>query len=147
MSLANVISTLPDVTIRVLQEVSTDPVSDKSFFIIETDQTEAVEHELSVDHTVENAQRISRYEDWPVYSIEFTSDTELLGTILTDHGGFALTAYQRNGGWIEQWQLPDRKALQSIWQYASEQSFEFNIQQIYRISGGQNNEPTGLTEK
>jgi len=102
------------VEIRVLQEASTDPVGQKSFFIVETNQIEAFERELSADHTVENAQQVSRYEDWPVYSIEFTSDTLLLGSVVTEYNGFALSAYQHDGGWIERWQLPDREALQSI---------------------------------
>ena len=72
MALAGVIGSLPDITIRVLQEVSTDPVSDKSFFIMETDQCEVLERELAADHTVKYAQRVSHYEEWPVYGIEFS---------------------------------------------------------------------------
>jgi predicted DNA binding protein len=134
MALSNVISSLPETNIRVLQEVSTDPVSDTSFFVIETDEMKDLERELDADHTVKHAQRVSSYEDWPVYSIQFTSETLLLGSVVTKQNGFALNAYQSNGGWIERWQLPNRKSLQSVWEYANDQSFEFDIQQMYQIS-------------
>ena len=147
MALGGVISSLPEVEIRVLQEASTDPVGEKSFFVVETQQIEAFERELSADHTVENAQQVSHYEDWPVYSIEFTPDTLLLGSVVTEYNGFALSAYQHDGGRIERWQLPDRKALQSIWEYAKENSFEFSIRNMYNISNNNNSGLVGLTEK
>ncbi len=147
MALANVISSLPEVTIRVLQEVSTDPVSDTSFFVLETDRIEILEHELAADHTVEDAQQVSRYEGWPVYSIEFTPETLLLGSVVTEHNGFALAAHQHDGGWIERWQLPGRSALQSVWEYANDQAFEFEIRTVREISNSTDIHGTGLTEK
>ncbi|SDY27625.1 helix-turn-helix domain-containing protein [Halobellus clavatus] len=147
MALANVISSFPDTNIRVLQEVSTDPVSDNSFFVVETEQTEALERELSADHTVEEAQRVSSYEDWPVYSIRFTPETLLLGSVVTEQNGFALDAYQYEGGWIERWQLPDRESLQSVWEYANDQSFDFDIHKVYQISESNGQDDTTITDK
>jgi len=147
MALANVISSLPDTDIRVLQEVSTDPVSDQSFFVVETDETEKLERELGADHTVEHAHRVSSYEDRPVYSIEFAPDTLLLGSVVTEQDGFALNAYRYNNGWIERWQLPNRESLQSVWEYANDQSFEFDIREIHQISESNQTDTSGLTDK
>lgn len=147
MALANVVTSFPDATIRVLQEVSTDPVSDSSFFVVETDQIEALEHTFVADNTVKHAEYVAQYQDWPVYSVEFSSEALLLGSVVTEHGGFALDAHQYDGGWIERWQLPNREAFQSVWQYADTQSFDFNILKIHRFSNTSNANPFGITDK
>lgn len=147
MALANVVTTFPDVTIRVLQEVSTAPVSDNSFFVVETDRIEALERAFAADHTVSRADLVSRYQDWPVYSVEFSSEALLLGSVVTEHRGFALDAHQHDGGWIERWQLPDRETLRSVWQYADAQSFTFDILKIRRVSDSSNSNMFGITDK
>jgi hypothetical protein len=147
MALATVIDSFPDVAIRVLQEVSTDPVSNTSFFIIETDRTDALERALDADHTVERAERVSRYQDWPVYSVEFSSEAMLLGSAVTEHGGFALDAQQHDGGWVERWQLPDRESFQSVWQYALDRSFQFDIIKINQIPDSSGSNMFGMTDK
>ncbi|RLM53908.1 DNA-binding protein [Halobellus sp. Atlit-31R] len=147
MALANVISSLPEVEIRVLQEVSTDPVSDQSFFVVETDEVDDLERALAGDHTVETAHRVSSYEDRPVYSIEFTDDALLLGSVVTGQDGFALNAYRYDDGWVERWQLPSRESLQSVWEYANDQSFEFDIHEIHQISESRQSDASGLTDK
>jgi len=147
MALADVISSLPETDIRALKEVSTDPVSDQSFFVFETDDSDMLERELAADRTVETAHRVSSYEDQPVYSIEFAPRTLLLGSIVTEQDGFSLNAHRYDDGWIERWQLPDRESLQAVWEYANDQSFEFDIRELYRMSERDSVETIGLTKK
>jgi predicted DNA binding protein len=147
MALANIIESFPDVAIRVLQEASTDPVSNTSFFIIETDQTDALEREFDADHTVEAAEQVSWFQDWPVYSVEFSPNALLLGSVVTDHGGFALDAQQHDGGWVERWQLPDRASFQAVWEYALDQSFTFDIIKINQVPNDSGSGIFGMTDK
>jgi predicted DNA binding protein len=147
MALADVITSGPDVTIRVLQEVSTDPVGGSSFFAVETDQPELLERTLAADHTVKRAERVSQYQEWPVYRVEFNPEALLLGSVVTEQDGFALDAQQHDGGWIERWQLPDRQALQAVWQYAEEHSFTFDIMKVSQVSNTGDVGMFGLTDK
>lgn len=147
MALANIIESFPDVAIRVLQEASTDPVSNTSFFIIETDRTDALEREFDADHTVETAEQVSWFQDWPIYSVEFSSNALLLGSVVTDHGGFALDARQYDNGWVERWQLPDRESFQSVREYALDQSFKFNIIKINQVPNDGEPDLFGMTDK
>ena len=147
MALANAVASFPDAAVRVLQEASTDPAGNASFFVVETDRTEALERAFDADHTVARAQQVSVYEEWPVYSVELSADALLLAPVVTDHGGFALDAHQHDGWWVERWQLPDRKSLQSVWQYAADRSFEFDIVKIYRTSEGPDSDTFGMTDK
>ena len=140
MALADVITSGPDVTIRVLQEVSTDPVGGSSFFAVETDQPELLERTLAADHTVKRAERVSQYQEWPVYRVEFNPEALLLGSVVTEQDGFALDAQQHDGGWIERWQLPDR-------QDAEEHSFTFDIMKVSQVSNTGDVGMFGLTDK
>ena len=147
MALADVITSGPDVTIRVLQEVSTDPVGGSSFFAVETDQPELLERTLAADHPVKRADRVSQYQEWPAHRLEFNPEALLLGSVVTEQDGFALDAQQHDGGWIERWQLPDRQALQAVWQYAEEHSFTFDIMKVSQVSNTGDVGMFGLTDK
>lgn len=147
MALAHVIESKPHVDIRVLQEVSTDPTHNMHYFIINTESINEFEEVAESDHTVATAQRVPSYERQPVYRIEFTPDTLLLGSIVTQENGFALNAYRHRGGWIERWQLPSHESLQKIWKFANDQSFTFDIYSVHQVSNYNNTESHSLTEK
>jgi predicted DNA binding protein len=71
----------------------------------------------------------------------------LLGSAVTEHGGFALDAQQHDGGWVERWQLPDRESFQSVWQYALDRSFQFDIIKINQIPDSSGSNMFGMTDK
>ncbi|MFB6090240.1 MAG: helix-turn-helix domain-containing protein [Halobellus sp.] len=147
MALADVIRALPDADIRVLQDVSTDPVHGQHFFTTDADDAESFERHLAEDHTVTAYRQVADYENQPVYSVEFTADTLLLGPAVVEQGGFALEAFQHEGGWVERWQLPDRESLQAVWEVADDRSFEFDILELYRVSFEDRSTSTTLTDK
>ena len=66
---------------------------------------------------------------------------------MTEHNGFALTARHHHGGWIERWQLPDKKSLQSVWEYANDQSFRFEVRKVHQLSEGTEEPECGMTDK
>lgn len=147
MALAHVIESKPHVEIRVLQEVSTDPTHNMHYFIINQENVDEFEGAIESDHTVATTQRVPSYESQPVYRIEFTPDTLLLGSIVTQVNGFGLNAYRHGGGWMERWQLPDHESLQKIWNFADEQSFTFEICEVHQVSDYHKTNDYGLTEK
>jgi len=147
MALAHVIESIPHLEIRALQEVSTDPTHNMHYFIINQESVQEFEEVIESDHTVATAQRVPSYENQPVYRIEFTPETLLLGSIVTQENGFALNAYRHSEGWIERWQLPEHESLQKIWNFADEQSFTFEICEIHQVSDYDRNRNHGLTEK
>ena len=78
MALAHVIRSDPQIGIRVLQEVSTDPVHNMHYFVINTNDTKRFDELVDADHTVEVAERVPSYESEPVYRVEFSPETILL---------------------------------------------------------------------
>ncbi|MFB6184272.1 MAG: helix-turn-helix domain-containing protein [Haloarculaceae archaeon] len=147
MALANVVERVPSVDFRVMQEVSTDPEHDRYFIVVETDDVETFEAALANDHTVAAFERMSEYDHRLVYGIEFTPEAVLLASRVTEQGGFSLEAFRHEEGWIERWQLPDRESLRSIWEFAQDEAFTFDIRELYRITDDSHPESGGLTDE
>ncbi|WP_158599370.1 helix-turn-helix domain-containing protein [Halobellus sp. Atlit-38R] len=147
MALAHVIRSDPQIGIRVLQEVSTDPVHNMHYFVINTNDIKKFDELVDADHTVEVAERVPSYESQPVYRVEFSPETILLGSVVAQENGFALNAYRHSSGWVERWQLPSRDSLQRIWDFAAEKSFVFEICELHRISDCKSYSGSRLTEK
>jgi predicted DNA binding protein len=145
MALADTIDAFPEMRIRVIPEAGTDPEHDMYFFRLQEGNYERIAESLEEDHTVSDTFLTSPYDDQLVFGIQFTADTVLLAPQVTNQGGLALEARTAMGGWVEKWQLPDRRALHDIWEYANEESFTFDILELYRSDGLE--EVAGLTDE
>lgn len=132
MALADTITGEPDVSIRVVPEVGTDPEHDMYFILVEGDDLSTFESSLAADHTVVQNDLRSEFTGQRLYAVEFAPQTKLLAPRVTEAGGLSLEAKGLNDGWMERWQLPSREALHSIWQHARETSFTFEILELYR---------------
>ena len=115
MALADTITSKPDVSIRVVPEVGTDPEHDMYFILVEGEDLSSFESALEADHTVNQNDLMSEFTNQRLYAVEFDHDTKLLAPRVTEAGGLSLEAKGLNDGWMERWQLPSREALHSIW--------------------------------
>lgn len=147
MALAHSIETVPSLDLRVLPEAGTDPEHDMYFFLLESGDVERVRTALEADHTVADDYLTSEYGGQWVFGIRFKPGTVLLAPRVTEMGGMALEARTSDDGWIERWQLPDRDALHTIWEHAREESFSFDILELYRSDAPTFSETFGLTEE
>jgi hypothetical protein len=150
-ALADTLTALPDLGVTVVGEASTDP--DKSRYYIRFDGPDAATA-LDADHTVSDAVRMHGSVPDPgprdgigdangdgadrtqLWGIAFAPGTALLAPRVTEAGGFVLDARSASSGtprgWHERWLLPDREALQTIWQHASGTGFDFEVVELHR---------------
>ena len=140
-ALADTLAALPDVSVTVLREASTDPGGSTYLIRFEGDVGgyEEVGAVLEADHTVRNAEPMSGFEDQHLWGVEFAEETKLLGPKVTSEEGFVLDARSASPGegrrgWHERWLVPDREALHAIWQRTREEGFEFEIIEFRRQS-------------
>lgn len=138
-ALADTLAALTDVEVTVIREASTDPGGSVYLIRFEGDVPgyEEVGRVLEADHTVREAEPMSGFEDQHLWGIEFSGATELLGPKVASEEGFVLDARSSNPeegrrGWHERWLVPDREALQRIWEWAREEGFEFEIIEFRR---------------
>ncbi|MFB6296676.1 MAG: bacterio-opsin activator, partial [Halobacteriales archaeon] len=127
-ALADTLARLPECTVSVIQETSTDPEGKLYFmeFECEADDIEAV---LEADDTVSQVRPMPGFEQQDLWGVAFAPGATLMAPRVTSQDGFVLEAHSTAvpdwdiRGWHERWLLPDRGALQDIWQYAREAGF------------------------
>lgn len=154
-ALADTLSQLPDFTVSVIQESSTDPERDRYFMRFDGGQGPEIDDILAADSTVRSVEPLSGFEDQLVWGVTFARSTELMAPRVTDEDGFVLEARSTPSvagglpGWRERWLLPDREALHAIWEGAGEDGFEFEVLNFHRQGGaeGEYDAMTELTDK
>ena len=147
MALADTISRNSEISVRIVPEVGTDPVHDIFFVLAEGIEQQAFHSALDSDHTVIDHNRIESSGDQQLSAVTFSADTKLLAPHVTMEGGLSLEATGTIEGWVERWQLPDRGSLHSIWEYAIENAFRFEILDLYRHDDTAFRGSFGLTGK
>lgn len=131
-ALADTLEALPELTVYVVRETSTTPEQNVYFFRFDNARLEAVRSVLEDDHTVRTAAPVRAVGEQNLWGIEFAPETKLLAPKVTKKGGFVVDACssgprQTRRGWRERWFFPDADGIQDIWQYAREESFEFDV--------------------
>jgi predicted DNA binding protein len=134
-ALADTLNDLPQVSVSVVRDARTDP--DHTVYVLrfEGESLATIESVRADDRTVESVRTMDGFEDQRLLGIEFAAETELLNPEVTSLDGFVLeargaTVYEGRRGWQERWLLPDGQTLRSIWQYARENGFEFEVLQF-----------------
>lgn len=133
-ALADTLNAHPDLAVSVIREASTNPEHNIDLFRFgECDEIEAI---LEEDHTVSDVKPMMGFEDQRLLGIEFEPEAKLLNPEVTKEDGFVLQAQDSNTsglrGWHERWLLPNRNALQDIWQYARDEGFTFEVLEFHR---------------
>jgi glycerophosphoryl diester phosphodiesterase len=132
-ALADTLSRSPDLTVSVIQESSTNPERDLYFMRFDSGGDDDIRETLDADSTITGVELMPGVEDQPVFGIEFAPETMLMAPRVTSQDGFVLDARSSPNvtpeldGWRERWLLPHREALQTIWQWAHEAGFEFDV--------------------
>ncbi|GGN94672.1 MULTISPECIES: helix-turn-helix domain-containing protein [Haloarcula] len=145
LALVPTLRTLEDVDIRVITQGNTDPGSTVFPFLIEYDDRGELEAALEEDPTVDNYELVDWTDRTGIYYIEHTPETKLISTVVTDVNGFLVHTETKRHGWLVRLLLPDRAALNTIWEYANENDIALDIIEIYGNSETGGEPSYGLT--
>lgn len=136
---------LDGVKIRVVTRGTTDPGMTDFPFLIKHDERTELERKLENDLTVNSYELVDWTDGAGIYYIEHTPETKLISTAVTNVNGFLIHTETERNGWLVHLLLPDREALNTIWEYADENDISFEIIEIYgNDAGGENS--YGLTD-
>lgn len=147
LALVPTLTSLSDVNIRVITQGNTDPGSTKFPFLIEYDDQDELEEMLDDDPTVETYDLVDWTEQQGIYYVEHSPETELISTVVTDVGGFLVNTETKGSGWLVHLLLPDRDALNTIWEYTTEKDISLDIIEIYGNTDTDGMESYGLTDE
>ena len=145
LALVPTIRALPDGEIAVVSEAGTDPVHEAYFFRIAAPDFEAVEAALAEDDTVSEFTTIVETDEERTYRVEYSEDTKLLTPIVTDIGGFTLSAEGHANGWLLELQMEDNEGLYELSEYANEEGIHLEVLEIRQTDGSWDRLDFGLT--
>lgn len=147
LALLPTVRTLNDVGIRVISQGTTDPGSTVFPFLIEYDDRRDLEESLDEDPTVAGYELVEWVEEAGVYYIHHTPETKLISQAVTDANGFLVHSETENDGWLVRMLLPDRGALNVVWEHALENDISLNIIEIYGNERATVDASFGLTDE
>ncbi|WP_336338578.1 helix-turn-helix domain-containing protein [Haloarcula brevis] len=147
LALVPTLQNLEDVTIRVITQGNTDPGSTVFPFLIEYHDRERLEKMLATDPTVQSYELVDWTDQTGIYYIEHTPETKLISSVVTDVNGFLVHTETKGNGWLVRLLLPDREALNTIWEYANENDISLDIIEIYGNTDSGGESSYGLTDE
>ncbi|MFB6091846.1 MAG: helix-turn-helix domain-containing protein [Haloquadratum sp.] len=147
LALIPTLRALNGVDIQVITQGTTDPGSTNFPFLIEYDDREELEAALDADVTVESYEPVDRAGETAIYYIEHTPETRLISGVVTEQNGFLMNTETKDGGWMVHLLLPDREALNAVWEYATDHDIELDIVEIYSNEDADGRSSYGLTDE
>lgn len=147
VALGPTLRTLDDVTIRVIPQGNTNPGATVFPFLVEYHDREALERAFEDDPTVERYELVDWNDDGGIYYIGHAPETKLISSIVTEVNGFLAHTETKDGGWLVRLLLPDREALNAIWEYARENDISLDIMEIYGNDSAGTGDSYGLTSE
>lgn len=147
LALVPTLRALDGVEIRVIMQTNTDPGSTVFPFLIEYDDPDELDRMLDSDPTVENYELVDWTDETGIYYIEHTPETKLISRVVTDVNGFLVHTETRGHGWLVRLLLPDKAALNTIWEYANEHDISLDINEIYSNDEAGTETSYGLTDE
>jgi len=147
LALVPTIRNLDEVNIRVITQGTTMPGVTAFPFLVEYDDREELERMLGSDPTVASYDLVDWTDGTGVYYIEHTPETKLISPVVTDVNGFLVHTETKGHGWLVRLLLPDREALNAIWEYADDEGISLDIIEIYGNDDAGGEGSYGLTDE
>jgi len=147
LALVPTLQKLGDIAIRVITQGNTDPGSTVFPFLIEYPDRDRLEEMLDADPTVQSYELVDWTDQTGIYYIENTPETKLISSVVTDVNGFLVHTETKGNGWLVRLLLPDREALNTIWEYANENNISLDIIEIYGNTDTGGESSYGLTDE
>lgn len=149
LALVPTLRTLDDISIRVITQGTTNPGATVFPFLVHYDDREELERAFEDDPTVEHYELVSWGNQRGIYYIEHTPETKLISTAVMGVDGFLTHTETKGKGWLIQLLLPDKDALNTVWQYARNNDILFDIIDVYgsKSTSEESDSSYGLTRE
>lgn len=147
LALIPTLQSLEGIGIRVITQGNTDPGSTVFPFLIDYDDRERLEEMLDTDPTIQSYELVDWTDQTGIYYIEHSPETKLISSVVTDVNGFLVHTETKGNGWLVRLLLPDREALNTIWEHANENDISLDIIEIYGNTDTGGESSYGLTDE
>lgn len=135
------------VEMSVITQGTTDPERTVFPFYVEYGGRAELERSFDADETVARYDLVDWTDGTGIYNVEYAPETKLISTVVTDVNGVLAHTESEGDGWLARLLLPNRAALGTVWEYASENDIEFDIVEVYGNDGVTGETSYGLTDE
>jgi predicted DNA binding protein len=141
LALTQTVARADTATVKPVSGAGTVPNLGAYLFTVRTDDFERFEAALARDHTIDSFERVVDHGGEAVYSFEYADDATVFSGAISAVNGISLDWTNDDTGWTVRVWLPDREALVSLREYATEHDVEFSLERVYDHTGLAATEP------
>lgn len=147
LALVPTLRALDGVSFSVIAQGTTDPGRSRFPFFVEYDDRSRLEAALDDDPTVAAYELVDWSGETGIYSVEYAAETELISGVVTEVNGVLLDTETTGDGWLAHLLLPERAALNAVWEYATDHDISLDIVEVYGNDDVAGESSYGLTEE
>lgn len=103
---------------------------DAYLFTVQTDDFDRFETGLARDHTIDSFERVVDLGAEDVYRFEYAPEATVFSSAIAEVDGVSLDWINDDTAWIVRVWVPDREALASLGEYASDHDIEFSLERV-----------------
>ena len=125
-------------TVQPVAGAGTVPNLGGHLFTVRTGDRERFETALERDHTIDGFERVVDDGDEAVYRFEYAPEATVFSAAIAAVNGISLDWTNDGAAWTVRVWLPDREALASLWEYATDHDIGFVLERVgdYGGAGG-----------
>ncbi len=146
LALVPTLRALDGIAIRVITQGTTAPGATNFPFLVEYADRAELEATFDEDPTVQGYDLVDWTDGTGIYYIAHTKETVLISTVVTEVNGFLVDTETEGSGWTARLLLPDREALNTIWNYATDHGMSLEIVELYGDDDAGTDSSYGLTD-
>lgn len=117
-------------TVQPVSGAGTVPNLGGHLFTVRTDDLKRFETGLERDHTIDGFERIVEDGREAVYRLEYGAEATVFSAAIAAVNGISLDWTNDGTTWTVRVWLPDREALASLWEYATDHDIEFVLERV-----------------
>lgn len=117
-------------TVQPVVGAGTVPNLGGHLFTVRTEDVERFETGLERDHTIDEFERVVDDGDEAVYRFEYNPAATVFSAAIAAANGISLDWTNDGAAWTVRVWLPDREALASLWEYATDHDIAFALEQV-----------------
>ena len=118
-------------TVKPVSGAGTAPNLGAYLFTVETDDFREFEAALAADRTIDSFERVVERGAEAMYRFEYDPEATVISAAISDVGGISLEWTNDGTTWTVQVWLPDREALATLWEYATDRDVAFSLVRVH----------------
>lgn len=116
--------------VKPVSGAGTAPNLGAHLFTVQTDDFERFETGLYKDPTIEAFERITELGAEAVYRFKYGPEATVFSEAIADVDGVSLDWINDGTAWTVRIWVPDRDALATLWEYATDHDIEFSLERV-----------------